>query len=154
MPGFVGLNFSGNHTVFADPEIIQRADQEKERGSKASRWQLEMLIEHGYALATVHRDQVDPDNYQHDFSDGIHPLFYAEGQTRPAPTEWGSIGAWAWSLSRVLDYLETDSQVDASRMAVIGQIAPDLWMIEATGAPVGSEALLAATEKALQQLKP
>ncbi len=120
VPGFVGLNFSGNHTVFADPEIIQRADQEKERGSKASRWQLEMLVDHGYALATVHRDQVDPDNYQHDFSDGIHPLFYAEGQAKPAPTEWGAIGAWAWSLSRVLDYLETDPQVDTSRMAVIG----------------------------------
>lgn len=39
------------------------------------------------------------------------------------------------------------------RMATIGQIAPDLWMIEATGAPVGSEALLAATERALQQLE-
>ncbi len=120
VPGFVGLNFSGNHTVSADPEIIQRADQDKERGSKASRWELQMIIDHGYALATVHRDQVDPDNYQHDFTDGIHPLFYAEGQIKPAPTEWGSIGAWAWSLSRVLDYLETDELIDAKRMAVIG----------------------------------
>jgi hypothetical protein len=35
------------------------------------------------------------------------------------------------------------------RMATIGSIAPDLWMKQATGAPVGPEALLAATKKAL-----
>jgi hypothetical protein len=35
------------------------------------------------------------------------------------------------------------------RMARIGNVAPDLWMKQATGAPVGPDALLAATEKAL-----
>jgi len=117
--GFVGLNFSGNHTVHADPAIVAR-DTKKARGALAERWQLETLIDRGYALATAHRDQVDPDNYRHDFTDGIHPLFYDEGQVKPGPTEWGAIGAWAWSLSRVLDYLETDGRVDASRIAVIG----------------------------------
>lgn len=117
--GFVGLNFNGNHTIHADPEIIDR-DTGKARGSSASRWQVEQIIDLGYALATVHRDQVDPDNYRNDFTDGIHPLFYGEGQAKPEPNEWGSIGAWAWSLSRVLDYLDTDDQIDASRMAVIG----------------------------------
>lgn len=117
--GFVGLNFNGNHTVHADPEIIQRSTG-KARGTSASRWQVEKIIDRGYGLATVHRDQVDPDNYRNDFTDGIHPLFYAQGQVSPGPTEWGSIGAWAWSLSRVLDYLETDNGVDASSIAVIG----------------------------------
>ena len=35
------------------------------------------------------------------------------------------------------------------RVARQGRIAPDLWMRGATGAPVGPEALLAATERAL-----
>jgi hypothetical protein len=35
------------------------------------------------------------------------------------------------------------------RMATAGNIAPDLWMKRATGAPVGADALLAATRKAL-----
>jgi hypothetical protein len=37
-------------------------------------------------------------------------------------------------------------------MSKIGMLAPDLWMKQATGAPVGPEALLRATEKALQRV--
>ncbi|PHS03175.1 MAG: acetylxylan esterase, partial [Blastopirellula sp.] len=112
-------NFDGNHTIHADAAIIERGNA-VERGAKASRWQVETIIDSGYALATVHRDQIDPDNYRNDFTDGIHPLFYDKGQVKPKPKEWGSIGAWAWGLSRTLDYLETDEQVDASKVAVIG----------------------------------
>jgi hypothetical protein len=35
------------------------------------------------------------------------------------------------------------------RMATMGSVAPDLWMKNATGSPVGAEALLSAAEKAL-----
>ena len=35
------------------------------------------------------------------------------------------------------------------RMATVGNVTPDLWMKKATGAPVGADALLAATQKAL-----
>jgi hypothetical protein len=38
------------------------------------------------------------------------------------------------------------------RMAVAGNVVPDLWMVQATGAPVGAEALVAATEAALERL--
>jgi hypothetical protein len=38
------------------------------------------------------------------------------------------------------------------RMAILGNIAPDLWMKKATGAPVGADALLAATKKALKEI--
>jgi hypothetical protein len=40
------------------------------------------------------------------------------------------------------------------RMATVGNIAPDLWMKKATGAPVGPDALLNATRKALAALGP
>jgi hypothetical protein len=41
---------------------------------------------------------------------------------------------------------------EIERMARQGRIAPDLWMTRAAGAPVGPEALLAATRRALEQL--
>jgi oligoendopeptidase F len=39
------------------------------------------------------------------------------------------------------------------RMATLGRVTPDLWMEHATGSPVGADALLAATQKALQKLQ-
>jgi hypothetical protein len=38
------------------------------------------------------------------------------------------------------------------RMATMGNVTPDVWMTRATGAPVGPQALLAETEKALTAL--
>lgn len=38
------------------------------------------------------------------------------------------------------------------RMAKVGSVVPDLWMRKATGAPVGAEALLTETKKALNEL--
>ena len=40
------------------------------------------------------------------------------------------------------------------RMALSGSVVPDLWMKKATGAPVGPEALLTATSKALKEIAP
>jgi len=38
------------------------------------------------------------------------------------------------------------------RMAKMGHVTPDMWMIHATGKPVGAEALLAATEQSLARV--
>jgi hypothetical protein len=40
------------------------------------------------------------------------------------------------------------------RMALVGSVVPDLWMKKATGAPVGPEALLTATGRALREVAP
>jgi hypothetical protein len=37
-------------------------------------------------------------------------------------------------------------------MATTGRVVPDLWMMKATGKPVGAEALLAAARKALSEV--
>lgn len=119
VPLALGLNFRGNHTVNADPGItINAAMAEHPCGDQESRWGIEYVLGRGYALATAHYGDLDPDI--DDFSNGVHPLFCREGQTRPAANEWGAIGAWAWGLSRILDYLESDDDVDASRVVLLG----------------------------------
>jgi hypothetical protein len=40
------------------------------------------------------------------------------------------------------------------RVAKMGRVTPDLWMENATGRPVGAEALLDATQRALAALNP
>ena len=123
-PVFVGLNFGGNHTINDDPAISTTTSwlakpESSQRGSAASRWPVDLLIQRGYGLATIYCGDIDPD-YDDGFQNGVHSLFYQAEQRHPNDNEWGTIAAWAWGLSRAMDYFETDKTVDAKHVAVIG----------------------------------
>ncbi len=128
-PVFLGLNFNGNHTIDSDPNIrlprgwVEETDDNRasvaDRGNRKQRWNVQELIARGFAVATLYYGDVYPD-YDGGAQDGVLPLFYSAGEAEPAADEWGAIGAWAWGLSRVLDYLLTDPQVDHGKVAVMG----------------------------------
>lgn len=134
-PAFLGLNFGGNHTVAAEAGIhlssrwmrdnpnagvVDHRATEASRGSATSRWPLEMILARGYALATVYCGDIEPDHAE-GWKEGVRAALSAEGaDTQWRPEDWGCLGAWAWGLSRALDYLETDPAVDAQHVAVIG----------------------------------
>lgn len=124
-PAFLGYNFAGNHTIHPDPAIRQaEAPWLKDfppapRGSSVNRWCVEQVVGAGFALGTIFYGDIDPD-FDDGFQNGIHPLFTTPGHTRPKPHQWGSIAAWAFGLSRALDYLGTEPLVNASQVAVIG----------------------------------
>lgn len=124
IPVFLGLSFLPNYTVYNDPDLIvpvKDISQGKRYslGSMAESWQLDNILSHGYGLATFCYTDVCPD-IDNDFQDGLHSCFYEKGQNYPNPNQWGAIAAWAWGLSRAMDYLIQDENVDNSRVAVIG----------------------------------
>ena len=134
VPVFLGMNFNGNHTIHSDPSIqlprswVSNKEDwgikdnratEKTRGAASSRWPVEQILERGYGLAVMYCGDVDPD-FDDGFQNGIHSLFPEMHEADRQASAWGSIGAWAWGLSRGMDYLEKDPDVDGQRVAVMG----------------------------------
>jgi hypothetical protein len=135
VPVFLGLNFNGNHTIHHDPAIavarswvrndpatgvVDNRATEKSRGSYSRRWPVELILSRGYGLATANYGDIEPD-FPAGWKTGLRAALSPQGKdTVFKPDDWGAIGAWAWGLSRAMDYLETDPNVDASRVAVLG----------------------------------
>jgi hypothetical protein len=129
VPVFLTLNFQGNQSVVNDPGVKlpmvwdyktheQRLATEDSRG-RNQELQVEKTLQHGYGFATISYQDIEPD-FKGGLPHGIRALFYKPRQTEPATDEWGAIGAWAYGLSRAMDYLEKDKNVDAKRVAIMG----------------------------------
>ncbi len=130
IPVFLGYNFGGNHSVTEETGIsitnswmrndsakgvINNRASEAGRGKAASNWQVREIISRGYGLATIYYGDVDPD-FDNGFKYGVHGLYDQKSDS----TSWGAIAAWAWGLSRAMDYIEAVSLIDSKKVIVIG----------------------------------
>jgi hypothetical protein len=128
VPVLLNVGFTANNLAVSDPGVKAGSvfDPVKRERLPATPGKFNFgaidvlpIIEKGFSLATFNYADIDPDA-PGGLPFGVRNLYLKPGQTAPAPDEWGSISAWAWGLSRILDYLETDNAVDAKRVALMG----------------------------------
>lgn len=146
-PVFLGLNFSGNHALLPDPQIFvpphwksrKGMTLEQSRGSEVDTWALDQSIARGYAVATFWNSELVPDDkegaeaaltklrifskvmgmFKHRKA-GETLTLSEQDTTERGAGDTATIAAWAWCLSRAVDYLVTDPAIDAKRIAVVG----------------------------------
>ena len=73
---------------------------------------MEEIIDHGYAVATFHYNDVTTDNAE---NTGLKTMYPCDNKTG-----WGKIGMWAFAASRVMDYALTRKDINPARIAVNG----------------------------------
>jgi hypothetical protein len=127
VPVFLGLNFSGNATIINDPFVFlsdrtvfpdyRSQNTDSSRGTKSSRWPVTEILSNGIGLVTACYSDFEEDRPE-GWKTGIRTTL--KDVLKAEPDEWGAIGAWAWGLSRIMDYLETDQEVDTKAVAVMG----------------------------------
>jgi hypothetical protein len=131
VPVFVGYNFTGNNEIQNDPAIlltkrwvpagtrgaVANRATDSSRGGEASQWQVKEILSHGYGVVTVYYGDIEADN-KDGWRTGIRSTL--QDVLRVKPEDWCGMGAWAYGLSRVLDYLQEDRDVKKTKIAVIG----------------------------------
>lgn len=136
-PVAVGLNFLGNHTVAADPELrppdcsepadpatvrLPATARTARRGEQARRWPLASAAQRGVAVATAWCGDFAPDAPAACFGPhGVAPLWDPAVFAPDDPHRPGAVALWAWGLSRILDALARAApELDVARAAVTG----------------------------------
>jgi len=118
VPLLLSIGFSANsNTVKDDPGVrageVWGRDHKKvpaNQGRAFGGTNVPRLLDAGFGFAAFYYGDVDPD-FAEGKPFGVRAVF---------PGDWGAISAWAWGISRAIDYLEIDPQVDAKRIAITG----------------------------------
>ena len=84
-----------------------------------ARVNVKAVLDRGYGIIACRVDQIQTDA-PNGYAKSIRAFFAPPGQIEPRADEWGAIAAWAWGLSRAMDYIETDNEIDAKRVFLNG----------------------------------
>jgi hypothetical protein len=85
-------------------------------GGNNSEWQF--TAPYGYGVCGFNPVALQPDSGGANMSSYIIGLISRGNWRRPA--DWGALAAWSWGISRLIDYFETDPDVDATRIGLQG----------------------------------
>ncbi len=126
VPLFFHISFMPNNLTVDDPGIRPGMMWNREgkqvpavRTRAGSMLPVEQFLAEGIGVATIYYGDIEPD-FAAGITQGIRGYHLKPGATKPAANEWGAISAWAWGLSCAMDYLETDRQIDARKVALFG----------------------------------
>lgn len=127
-PVIIGYNYKGNHSTHHDSTILYSPSlhlvkepnhPDWERGCQSSRWSFDEMIDRGYAVATMCYHDIFPDKLGLK-DQSIVSLFSDYDPKSAKSDEWQAIGAWAWGSSRIMDYLETQKDIDTDKSVIMG----------------------------------
>ena len=132
VPTFLKLNFAGNQAETADPDVwmtdswMRSGDGVEDhkatdatRGINARRFPAAEMLSRGYGMATAYCGDIFPDHPE-GRAESVLPSLGRPVEGELAANEPGAITAWAWGLSRILDWLVTLPAVDGEGVIVVG----------------------------------
>ena len=90
-----------------------------ERVNKSGFWPAEEIVARGYAAIAFWNGDVAPDRNTGNTL-GVFAAFDSMDPDRRKADSWGTLSAWAWGASRVMDWIESEPTLDAKHVAVVG----------------------------------
>ncbi|MGB7749026.1 MAG: hypothetical protein WBN75_17245, partial [Verrucomicrobiia bacterium] len=120
-------------TNSAQARLIAKMPVDPEKAARG----FKNTLQRGYAIVTYHYTQCGEDNSNY-YNSSFYPAYPGYN--------WGVLLGWAWGLSRVVDYLETQPFVDTNKLIALGHSRLGKLTMVATafdehislGAPAGS----------------
>ena len=99
---------------------IKDKDRDLARMQKTGDWPAKEIVRRGYAAVAFVNYDVAADTYTSEtaLASGVFAAY--ERPSERTPKSWGALRAWAWGASRVMDWIECEPAIDASRVAVVG----------------------------------
>lgn len=74
------------------------------------------VVARGYAYLNINLNDVALNAYDEERMTNMVHSYYGCAKD----SDWGTISAWAWGVSRVMDWIEQRPELDATRVAVLG----------------------------------
>jgi len=111
VPAFMMISFDNNYS--------RKFEAHPKYDRFRNGWPVGEIFDRGYAFVSVYQQDLIGHN-EVNFDRGIQPLFFKDQQSFPKAHEWGVLATVGWGAMRALDYLETDKDVDHTKVAVMG----------------------------------